>query len=53
MLAYGSGSIKENGIFSEMKQLLEQAGKRIVEFSGIMSNPTYEKVQEGAMLARK
>lgn len=52
MLAYGSSSIKENGIFSEMKQLLEQAGKRIVEFSGIMSNPTYEKVQEGAMLAR-
>lgn len=52
MLAYGSSSIKENGIFSEMKQLLEQAGKRIVEFSGIMPNPTYEKVQEGAALAR-
>ena len=41
MLAYGGGSIKRNA-----------AGKRIVEFSGIMSNSTYAKVQEGAKLAR-
>ena len=32
--------------------ILNAAGKRIVEFSGIMSNPTYAKVQEGAKLAR-
>ena len=29
------------------------AGKNITEFSGIMSNPTYAKVQEGARLARE
>ncbi len=28
-------------------------GKCVVEFSGIMSNPTYAKVQEGAKLARE
>ena len=28
-------------------------GYEIVEFSGIMSNPTYAKVQEGAKLARE
>lgn len=53
MLAYGGGSIKMNGIYDEMKKLLEQAGKTIVDFSGIMPNPTYSKVQEGAALVRE
>ncbi|MGN0279544.1 MAG: iron-containing alcohol dehydrogenase [Lachnospiraceae bacterium] len=53
MLAYGGGSVKKNGIYDEMKELLEQAGKAIVDFSGIMPNPTYSKVQEGAALARE
>lgn len=53
LLAYGGGSVKKNGIYDEIRQILEEAGKRVVDFSGIMSNPTYEKVQEGAALARK
>lgn len=53
MLAYGGGSIKKNGVYDEMKALLTQAGKKVVDFSGIMSNPTYTKVQEGAALARE
>lgn len=53
MFAYGGGSIKKNGIYEEIKGILEEAGKEIVEFSGIMSNPTYHKVQEGALLARE
>ena len=52
MLAYGGGSIKRNGVYDEIMGILNAAGKRIVEFSGIMSNPTYAKVQEGAKLAR-
>ncbi|MBP3752312.1 MAG: iron-containing alcohol dehydrogenase [Pyramidobacter sp.] len=52
MLAYGGGSIKRNGVYDEVKALLAEAGKRVVEFSGIMPNPTYAKVQEGAALAR-
>lgn len=53
MLAYGGGSIKKSGIYEEMKTLLCDAGKEIVEFDGIMPNPTYTKVQEGAALARE
>ena len=53
MLAFGGGSVKKNGVYDEMKALLEQAGKKVVDFSGIMSNPTYIKVQEGAELARE
>ena len=53
MLAYGGGSIKKAGIYEEIQTLLQKAGKEIVEFSGIMSNPTYAKVQEGAALVRQ
>lgn len=53
MLAYGGGSIKCNGVYDEIMGILNAAGKRIMEFSGIMSNPTYAKVQEGAKLARE
>ena len=53
MLAYGGGSIKRNGVYDEVTAILHAAGKRIVEFSGIMPNPTYAKVQEGARLARE
>lgn len=52
MLAYGGGSIKRSGIYEEMCTLLHDAGKTVVEFGGIMSNPTYAKVQAGADLAR-
>lgn len=53
MLAYGGGSIKKNGIYDELVAILKNSGKEIVEFTGIMSNPTYEKVQEGATIARE
>ena len=53
MLAYGGGSVKKNGIYDEIVTILREQGKRIVDFSGIMPNPTYAKVQEGAALARK
>ena len=53
MLAYGGGSIKRNGVYDEVTEILADAGKTVVEFSGIMPNPTYAKVQEGARLARE
>ena len=53
MLAYGGGSVKKNGIYDEIAGILQEMGKTIVEFSGIMPNPTYAKVQEGAVLAKK
>ena len=52
LLAYGGGSVKRNGVYDEVTCILRDAGKTVVEFSGIMANPTYEKVLEGAALAR-
>lgn len=51
LLAYGGGSIKRNGVYAEVTDILHRAGKNVVEFSGIMSNPTYAKVQDSAKLA--
>lgn len=53
LLAYGGGSIKKNGIYDEVVSVLKKAGKTIIEFSGIMANPTYEKVLEGVSLAKE
>lgn len=53
MLAYGGGSIKRNGIYDEVMESLKAEGRDVVEFPGIMANPTYEKVLEGAKLARE
>ena len=38
MLAYGGGSIKTNGIYQEVMDVLKLAGKQVIEFSGIMPN---------------
>lgn len=53
LLAYGGGSIKKNGIYEEVTGLLRTLSKEVVEFTGIMANPTYQKVQEGAKLAKE
>ena len=53
LLAYGGGSIKQNGIYDKVIFILKALGKNITEFSGIMPNPTYEKVLEGVRLARE
>ena len=53
MLAYGGGSIRRNGVYDEIIGILNARNKRVIEFSGIMSNPTYAKAKEGAALARE
>lgn len=53
MLAYGGGSVKRSGVYDEICGYLKDAGKEIVDFSGIMPNPTYKKVKEGAALAKE
>ncbi|MBR1899444.1 MAG: iron-containing alcohol dehydrogenase [Lachnospiraceae bacterium] len=53
LLAYGGGSIKKNGVYDELMSILKDVGKEVTEFTGIMSNPTYAKVQEGANLVKE
>lgn len=53
LLGYGGGSIVRNGIYDEVMEILTDAGKTVVEFPGIMPNPTYAKVQEGVSLVKE
>lgn len=53
MLAYGKGAIKKIGLYDQVISILKNSGKTVVELSGIMANPTYEKVMEGAKLVRE
>lgn len=53
LLAYGNGSIKNSGLYDKVIGWLKEAGKTVTEFPGIMPNPTYAKVQEGAKLVRE
>ena len=51
-LVYGGGSIKKNGIYDKVIEILKANGKKIIEDGGVMSNPTVEKLNEGVKLAR-
>ncbi|MBR2810087.1 MAG: iron-containing alcohol dehydrogenase [Solobacterium sp.] len=53
MVAYGGGSVKRNGILDEVTAVLKEAGKNVIEFGGIQSSPTYEKIKEGIALYKK
>ena len=53
MLAYGRESIKRNGIYDEVIEVLGECGKNIIDFPGISANPTYEKVLDGIRLYKE
>ncbi len=53
MLMYGRNAIKSNGLYDEVIAILNHAGKKVVELSGVMPNPTYAKMMEGAQLVRE
>ena len=53
MLCYGSGSIKKNGIYDQVMDILKASGKTVVEDAGVMPNPTVEKLYEGCCLAKE
>ncbi|MGN0383999.1 MAG: iron-containing alcohol dehydrogenase [Eubacterium sp.] len=53
VLVYGGGSIKKNGIYDEVISILKHHDKNITEISGVMPNPTLDKLYEGSEIARK
>ena len=53
LLAYGGGSLKRTGLYDKLRTWLKELDKNVTDFGGIMPNPTYAKVQEGAKLVRE
>lgn len=52
LIVYGGGSIKKNGIYDQVIKILKDNGKNIYEDSGVMPNPTSEKLNEGIERAK-
>lgn len=53
MLVYGGGSIKKNGIYDQVVNILKANNKNIFEDCGVMPNPTVEKLYEGCKIAKE
>ena len=53
VLIYGGGSIKKNGVYDDVVKILKDSGKNVAEISGVMPNPTVDKLYEGVEIARK
>lgn len=51
LLVYGGGSIKKNGIYDKVIDILKKCDKTIIEDAGVMPNPTVEKLYECCKLA--
>lgn len=52
VLIYGGGSIKKNGIYDAVSDILKKCDKNVAEISGVMPNPTLEKLREGIKIAK-
>ena len=53
LLVYGGGSIKKSGLYDEIIAILKDCGKNVAEVSGVMPNPTIDKLREGVAIARE
>lgn len=53
VLVYGGGSIKKNGIYDDVMEILKANGRNVAEIAGVMPNPTLDKLYEGVEIARK
>lgn len=53
VLIYGGGSIKKNGIYDSVIDILNKNGKNVAEIAGVMPNPTLDKLYVGIQIARK
>ncbi len=50
MVAYGGGSIKRNGVYDTVRNVLKDY--HVIEFGGIEANPEYTTLMKAATLAR-
>lgn len=52
VLIYGGGSIKKNGIYDAVMELLKKNNKEVAEITDVMPNPKLSKLYEGVEIAR-
>ncbi|WP_051754422.1 iron-containing alcohol dehydrogenase [Thermodesulfobacterium commune] len=50
---FGRGSIMRNGVYDQVKEVLEKAKIEYIEFGGVKANPLLSKVLEGIKVAKE
>ncbi len=53
LLVYGGGSIKRNGLYDRVQQILKDNGVTCIELSGVQANPRIDSVRKGVSLCRE
>lgn len=53
LLCYGGGSIKKNGAYDDVMRVLNAAGKKVTEFTGIPANPPLDMAHKGIALTKE
>lgn len=53
LLVYGGGSIKQNGIYNDVVDSLDENGVRYIELKGVKPNPRLSLVREGIELCKE
>lgn len=51
LMTYGGGSIKQNGVYDQVREAL--AGRDLLEFGGIEPNPVYETLMKAVEVCRR
>ncbi|ANU25846.1 iron-containing alcohol dehydrogenase [Planococcus versutus] len=53
LLVYGGGSIKKNGLYDEVTQVLSEAGLEVFELAGVEPNPRISTARKGIEICKK
>ncbi|MGL4647605.1 MAG: iron-containing alcohol dehydrogenase [Mycoplasmoidaceae bacterium] len=52
MMIYGGGSIKKNGIYASLIEILKSCNVYVIEFAGMQANPRDTDIYKASVLAR-
>jgi len=52
LLVYGGGSIKKNGLYDEVTQMLSEAGLEVFELAGVEPNPRISTAKKGIEICK-
>lgn len=53
LLVYGGGSIKKNGLYDTVTELMKENGIEFFELAGVEPNPRHSTANKGAAICKK
>lgn len=53
LMVYGGGSIKRNGLYDQVKEILQEIGADVFELAGVEPNPRLSTVHKGVQICKE